>query len=473
MSLLLSYYGDDFTGSTDALEALSLAGVRTVLLLEPPTPELLRAFPDAQAVGVAGTGRAMTPSEMEVAFPPLFAQLRALGAPVTHYKICSTFDSSPEVGSIGRALELGRAAFGAPFVPLLVGAPRLGRYGVFGHLFARAGSEGEVFRLDRHPVMSRHPVTPMGESDLRLHLAAQTAARAALFDLVQLEGGDAEVAARFGALLQENPEVVLFDALYDRHLETIGGLLWAQAQGAPLFAVASSGLSYALAAHWRASGVLDEPPTWAPLEGAPQVLAVSGSCSPVTARQIEHAVEVGYAEVALDTPRLVDPETAPRVHEEAVGRVLAALRGGSSVLLHTCLGPDDPRIRATSARLEALRLPRRASGKLLGSRLGGMLRTLLEASGVRRVVVAGGDSSGFVAAELGLRALTMTAPLAPGAPLCRAYAPGSALDGLELVFKGGQTGPVDFFTTARHGAPRNGAPQNSAPRERERTSHAD
>jgi len=451
VSLLLSYYGDDFTGSTDALEALSLAGVRTALLLEPPSTDLLRAFPDVQALGVAGTGRALTPAEMDEAFPTLFAQLKALGAPLTHYKVCSTFDSSPEVGSIGRALDIGQEIFGSPFVPLLVGVPRLGRYGVFGHLFARAGQDGEVFRLDRHPVMSRHPVTPMRESDLRRHLAEQTTKCVRLFDLVQLGGPDAEVAARFDGLLQEGPEVVLFDALYDRHLQTIGCLLWERAQGAPLFAVGSSGVSYALAAHWRASGVLGEPPTWRALEPASQVLAVSGSCSPVTARQIARAVAEGYVDLPLETPCLVDPETAQKAKEGALQRALEALKGGSSVLLHTCLGPTDPRLEATAGRLKELGVARRTSGKLLGAQLGGMLRDLLEASGVRRVVVAGGDSSGFVAAELGIGALTMAASLAPGAPLCRAHAPGSALDGLEVVFKGGQTGPLDFFNTALHG----------------------
>ena len=161
--LLLTFYGDDFTGSTDALEQLTLAGIRTALFIEPPTPEQLRRFPDLQAVGVAGMTRSLAPAAMEKVLRPALKQLKALGARHVHYKVCSTFDSSPKLGSIGRVIDLAAPIFPGPFVPLLVAAPALGRYTVFGTHFARfgIGSAGEVHRLDRHPSISRHPVTPM------------------------------------------------------------------------------------------------------------------------------------------------------------------------------------------------------------------------------------------------------------------------------------------------------------------------
>jgi len=170
--LLLSYTGDDFTGSTDVMEALTLAGVPTALFLEPPSPDELRCFDGLRAVGVAGTSRAMTPAQMDAALPPAFERLKRLGAPLVHYKVCSTFDSSPQIGSIGRAIEIGAGVFGGRFVPLMVGAPALRRYTLFGNLFATLGAE--TFRIDRHPVMRAHPVTPMDEGDLRVHLGRQT-----------------------------------------------------------------------------------------------------------------------------------------------------------------------------------------------------------------------------------------------------------------------------------------------------------
>ena len=173
--LLLTFYGDDFTGSTDAMESLARAGFRTILFLKPPTPAVLADFTDVGAIGLAGDSRAMTPEDMEQTLPGAFSQLKDLGAPLFHYKVCSTFDSSPEIGSIGRATDLGQQIFASPFVPLLVGAPELGRYTVFGNHFARSGVDGKTYRLDQHAPMRDHPVTPMRESDLRIHLSQQTA----------------------------------------------------------------------------------------------------------------------------------------------------------------------------------------------------------------------------------------------------------------------------------------------------------
>src|SRR3954447_11121488 len=137
--LLMAFYGDDFTGSTDALEALSLAGAKTVLFIQPPTPKQIESFPGLQAIGVAGMTRALAPEAMEIELRSAFSALKQLGAQHLHYKVCSTFDSSPETGNIGRAIDTGAAIFPAPFVPLLIGAPSLGRYCVFGNLFARMG----------------------------------------------------------------------------------------------------------------------------------------------------------------------------------------------------------------------------------------------------------------------------------------------------------------------------------------------
>ncbi len=172
MALLLSYYGDDFTGSTDVMEAMTLHGVKTVLFTRLPSPEERARFAGFQAVGLAGTSRSQTPDWMDRNLPEVFAWLQAQGARFAHYKVCSTFDSSPTVGSIGRAMDIARRIFRQRSTPLVVGAPQLKRYTAFGHLFS--GYQGETYRIDRHPVMSRHPVTPMTEADLRLHLAKQT-----------------------------------------------------------------------------------------------------------------------------------------------------------------------------------------------------------------------------------------------------------------------------------------------------------
>ncbi len=152
---LLTYYGDDLTGSTDVMEALSLGGVDTVLFLRIPDEALLSRFADCRAVGLAGTSRSESPQWMDENLTPALQWLRSLDGAVCHYKVCSTFNSSPTVGNIGRAIEIGRRVFEQGTVPIVVGAPQLRRYTAFGNLFA--AYRGVIYRIDRHPVMSRHP----------------------------------------------------------------------------------------------------------------------------------------------------------------------------------------------------------------------------------------------------------------------------------------------------------------------------
>src|SRR5262245_33110754 len=253
--LLICYYGDDFTGSTDALECLTRAGAPTALFIEPPTPGRLAEYAGLRAVGVAGMTRSLAPDAMEAQLRPALAALRTLGAPHVHYKVCSTFDSSPTVGSIGRVMDVAAGLFAAPFIPLLVGAPALGRHCVFGNLFARLGGDGPLYRLDRHPSMSKHPITPADESDLRLHLARQTTKRVGLFDILKVALPSPAARAALEALLAGDPKVVLFDVLYADQLERIGWLIDAYADREhPLFSVGSSGVEAALGAHWVAEG---------------------------------------------------------------------------------------------------------------------------------------------------------------------------------------------------------------------------
>jgi 3-oxoisoapionate kinase len=453
-SLLLSFYGDDFTGSTDVAESLVRAGLRTVLFLEPPTRDRLRSFDGLRAFGVAGTGRTMSPARMNRELPPLFRALRDSGARLVHYKICSTFDSSPQIGSIGRAIELGRRTFRSSFVPLVVGAPVLGRYCVFGNLFARSGLDTEPHRLDRHPTMRQHPTTPMDEADLRLHLARQTKIPIRLVDVLELDS--IASATRASQRCGQNGDIVLFDVLHPNHLPVIGRLLWCQARARrPLFVVGSSGVEYALTAAWRADGDLGPPPPPPKARPARQLLVLSGSCSPVTERQVRAAFDDGFVNRPLDVLGLVSPKTAATTIARTVRETGVHLAAGRSVILHTCLGPNDRRINRVLGRLESLGHTRSGmrgeTAGLLGNAMGTLLEQLVVAYPLPRVCVTGGDTSSYVARALGIVALEPVAPVAPGGPLCRIHAPGRPAHGLEIVFKGGQVGRTGFFRTLLRG----------------------
>lgn len=416
---VLAWYGDDFTGSTDALEALSANGVPGVLFFDAPSAEQLARFAEYRAVGVAGVSRSESPEWMSANLPRVFDALRGC-APVVHYKTCSTFDSSPPVGSIGRAIEI----FGAEKTPLIVGAaPWLKRYVVFGNLFAAYA--GATYRIDRHPVMSRHPVTPMDEGDLRVHLARQTSKTIGLVDLAAIQAGRAM--EEFDARAED---IVLFDGVDEASLAEAGRVVWERR--CP-FVAGSSGVEYALIAHWRRAGLLGPAPAPRDAGCVERMVVVSGSCSPTTERQIRHALAHGYAGVAIDPANWT---------EEPLDEALAALSEGRSVVIYTALGPGGEMFR-DSARGDAE----------IGRRLGRMLDAIVRQAGVRRAVVCGGDTSGYAARELGIEALTMTAPVQPGSPLCRAWSADGAIDGLEIALKGGQVGDERYFEIAVSGQP--------------------
>jgi uncharacterized protein YgbK (DUF1537 family) len=424
--LQFSFYGDDFTGSTDALEALALSGVPTVLFLRVPDESDLAAFPECRALGIAGDSRSRSPQWMRDALPAVFTRLRQLGAPVVQYKVCSTFDSSPEYGSIGCVIEIAREIFDVAYVPVVPAAPKLGRYVVFGHLFASAGAEG-IVRIDRHPAMSRHPVTPMTESDLLIHLGRQTGRKLALMDIVSLRAADRD--ARFERIAAERPDAILFDGIEDGSLEQSARLICGHPRTPRVFVVGSSGFTHGMTDCWRAQAGpgTEPPPSTRRAACVDRLLVLAGSCSPPTERQIRRALRDGFEGVRLDPCRPEDWDTARQAAENG-------LAAGKSVVLYSALGPADRR--------------ELADRRLLGERMGKLLRQLILRSGVRRVVIAGGDTSSHAVAELGIRALTFLAPLVPGVPLCRAH--GAAME-LELVLKGGQIGPETFFEDVMRG----------------------
>ncbi|WP_075219145.1 four-carbon acid sugar kinase family protein [Acuticoccus yangtzensis] len=440
-SPVLTFYGDDFTGSSAVMEVMTFAGLKTVMFLEAPTAERLAEFADYPAIGIASTARAKSPAWMDAHLPPAFAALAALGAPVNHYKVCSTFDSAPGTGSIGRAAELGAAAFGVPVVPLVTGAPAIGRWQAFGNLFAAYA--GDTFRLDRHPVMARHPATPMDEADLGRHLAAQTDWPVGLVDLVALKAGRG--AAAFAAAREAGARIVSFDIVDEETLAAVGNVLWAEASAGRIFAVGSQGVEYALIAHWRAAGLLPPAPATPPPGPVAAMVAVSGSVSPSTASQIAHAERAGFRVETLDVSATVDGARWEAALEAAIAAGSAAIEAGTIPLIVTARGPDDPAVARFTAALAETGTDRAEAATRIGRGLGRIVRTLVARHGLTRAVISGGDTSGYATSELGVTALSAVAPLAPGAPLCRTHADDPAFDGLELALKGGQMGAEDFF----------------------------
>jgi len=457
--LRLAFYGDDFTGSTDALEVLAFAGLDCALFLEVPDEQTLRELGPFDAIGVAGASRAMSPAEMDEQLRPVLAAMSRLPVALVHYKVCSTFDSSPAIGSIGRVMELSCTAFGDTAIPIVAATPALGRYCAFGNLFARSGTDGRVHRIDRHPIMSAHPVTPMHEADLTRHLGTQTSMPIASFTLPLFALDREAMAVQLHRLMDATPGgAVLVDGMAAEHLTETGWLLDDLARGrqTPLFCVGGSGLEYALTQWWRVAGVLPASPTaHERFDGVPQVLAVSGSASPLSALQIDAALSAGFVELPVDAAALVAASDRGTELGRLAERALLALRAGQSVMLHSARGPQDPRIETMLAALAGQGMGREQArhegGRLLGQRLGELVDALLRAHPVQRLLLSGGDTSSHVTQRLAPQALRVVARLAPGAPLCRAISREPHLAQLEIALKGGQMGQPDYFVKALRG----------------------
>lgn len=412
------WYGDDFTGATDTLATLASAGLRATLFMGIPSAAQLKQAGPLDAVGIAGAARAMSPAEMRTELEPVGRFFAELGVPVLHYKCCSTFDSAPEIGSIGAAVEILRQHMPNAFVPIVGGQPNLGRFCAFSTLFAAAGAGGEVFRIDRHPTMSHHPVTPMREADLRQHLALQGLPRiVAAHAPVDITCLDAMLD------IQPTPPAVLFDVMSEADLAAIGPVIWRQATTKPLLAIGASSVARALIAAWGKQAAAPASSAVSAADGP--VLVLAGSLSPVTRHQVAAATK--FQRIAIDARRLIDDETYPA---ELVTAITDQLRSGCHVLGYTAA--DGMPVDTTRAMDVAS-----STAKLVAS--------VLDRLPLKRVGIAGGDTSSRAVQALELWGLSHGATLAPGVALCRTHARMPSRNGIQLMLKGGQMGPVDLF----------------------------
>lgn len=303
----------------------------------------------------------------------------------------------------------------------------------------------------------------MKESDIRLILGAQTKLPVELVDVLKL---DTICSSRREAALASKSEyrkpsaeldqslvtsaatgVVLFDTLQEEHLPVIGEVIDGMAKAGQLFTVGSSGVEYALTAHWHRQGrarcSVRATDFAKPVK---QIVAVSGSCSPVTDRQIGVALENGFREFPIHARRLPQEGHVTLMRMGFLLDVRKASSKSRGLILHTSRGPGDKRFVKGKKTAERI-------SKELGPALAAILEDLIDVTGIRRAVVCGGDTSMHVARALGIEALEYVGPMAPGSPLCKVHAPGRIVDGMEFVFKGGQVGRDRFFLDVLNGGP--------------------
>ncbi|MFQ3790002.1 four-carbon acid sugar kinase family protein [Halomonas sp. A29] len=391
------FVADDFTGASDTLATLSRAGLRARLYLAPPTLAEVR---DLDAFGIATAARSMERDALTATMRHIVEALKPHAPEVIHLKVCSTFDSSVEVGNIATAMHVLTEGLAPATTVILGGQPSLGRYCLFGNLFAKGG-DGNLHRIDRHPVMRDHPVTPMREADLRRHFEALGLPNLALFDLLAL---------RCGETLPSNP--MLCDVLDESDQRLLKGRL--ACSPFPQLWVGPSSVAETCFPEASAPQLPDTLP--GPL------LVFVGSRSPMTAAQA--AAATGFAKVVIPAGSLAHQP------DESYRQLRELLASGKHVL---AVLDDD--------------LSHGLSPAAMAQRSADLLAHLMAEHAAGTVLVAGGDTSSLAIHALAPRSIDYTGQLSPGVAICCAhFADGKRL---PIILKGGQMGEIDLFDKVR------------------------
>ena len=416
MTILLGAIADDFTGATDLCNTLVRNGMRAIQLIDPPPPDL--AVPQADAVVVALKSRTCPAAEAVDLSLRSLDWLRHAGARQILFKYCSTFDST-DAGNIGPVADALLDALGSAFTVVCPAFPETGRTVYRGHLFV-----GDALLSDTH--MRHHPLTPMTDSNLVRVLQRQTARKVGLLPYPEVRRGVPAVTAALARLREAGVTYAVADALADRHLLILGEAL----AELPLL-TGGSGIAIGLPENFRRQGLLERGASVAelpPVAGAAAVLA--GSCSAATLNQIE-VMAARWPALKLD-PAQLD-------HDRAVADALRWARerlAAGPVLIYASAPPDEV------ARTQQ-RLGREAAGARIERAMAALARGLVDA-GVRRLVVAGGETSGAVIKALGIAGLRIGPQIDPGVPCCVTLGQPT----LAIALKSGNFGAPDFFTKA-------------------------
>jgi 3-dehydrotetronate 4-kinase len=415
--ILLGCIADDMTGATDLANTLVREGMRTVQMIGVPAAGI--AAPDADAVVVALKSRTIPPADAVAQSLAALAWLRPAGARQYFFKYCSTFDSTDQ-GNIGPVADALLAALGAGFTIACPAFPENGRTIFQGHLFV-----GRQLLSDSG--MRHHPLTPMTDPDLVRVLGRQTPGKVDLVPYATVRQGPAAIAAAFAALAAAGARHAIVDAVEDGQLRDIG------AAGADLALVTGgSGIAIGLPENFRRRGLLGAAEGAAALPAVGGLAAVlSGSASNATLGQVA-AFRAGHPAFRLDPLALARGEDQAA---EALAWARPKLAAGP-VLIYASAPPEE--VAAAQAALG-----RERAGALIEAALATIAGGLVEA-GVRRLVVAGGETAGAVVQALGVRALRIGPQIDPGVPAT------VSLDGrpLALALKSGNFGGVDFFAKA-------------------------
>ncbi len=417
---LLGCIADDVTGATDLALNLTQGGMRVVQWLGIPSAGGLAGV-DADAIVVALKTRSIPAADAVAQSLAGLERLRERGCRRFYFKYCSTFDSTPD-GNIGPVTEALRNALEVDQAILCPAFPEAGRTLYSGHLFVHGVPLDESSMRD-------HPLTPMRDANLPRVLAQQSRRTVGLVPYRDVSAGPDAIRRRRTGLRAEGVALVLVDALDETHLKQI-----AAASADDVLVTGGSGLARFLPPVYRAGGLLDGESVAPKLPDVPGRAAIlAGSCSSATRGQVAEGCR-RYPSRDIDVAPLVqDPEAAFREAMAWVDRQPA----GQPLLIYSTAEP------AQVAAVQE-RFGRDLVAAEIERLMARIARALVESHGVRRLIVAGGETASAVAEGLGIEALRIGPEIAPGVPWTETLGPRP----LALAFKSGNFGNADFFHTA-------------------------
>lgn len=420
MKLSLGCIADDYTGASDLANTLTRQGLRTVQTIGVPPDDL--ALLEVDAVVVSLKSRSIQADAAVERSRAAEKWLRGRGAGHVLFKICSTFDST-DAGNIGPVMDALRVDSGDRIVLVTPAFPETGRTVYQGNLFV-----GSV-PLNESPLKD-HPLNPMHDSNLVRVLARQSRTRVGLVDLATLSRGAEAVRARLAELASSGTGAAVIDAVFDRDLETIGGVALDHR-----LSVGASGIGLGLARALVASGKVKSgtagAATGAPVGGPAACLA--GSCSQATLAQVANA-EKAMAVLRLDPEQVIaGPGEVQRALAWASDRI-----SNGPILIASSSTPDQV------AALQS-RHGRDAVGHAIEQAMADIAEALV-GSGVRRLVVAGGETSGAVVDRLRIPGFLVGPEIAAGVPVLRTV--GVNQGEMLLALKSGNFGGPEFFSDA-------------------------
>jgi uncharacterized protein YgbK (DUF1537 family) len=422
--VLLGCIGDDFTGSTDLAGMLVRGGMRTIQTIGVPDSPLTE---DTDAVVVALKSRTLPAAEAIAQSLAALAWLRRQGCRQFYFKYCSTFDSTP-AGNIGPVTEALMEALadlpGADFTIACPAFPENGRTIFHGYLFT-----GDILLSESG--MKDHPLTPMTDSNLVRVLQAQTRGKVGLIRYDTVAAGVPAICDRIALLRRQGHVMAIVDAVSNADLVRIASAC----SDLPLV-TAGSGIGLGLAQHYRDAGLLQSADAAADMPELDGYAAViSGSCSVATNAQVTHWLQ--------ERPGFrVDPLQIAAGHDvgaEAIAWALPQLAAGPVLVYATS--------DATSVKMAQAVLGVEQAGELVESTLALIAQGLVR-NGVRKLVVAGGETAGAVVQALHVPALRVGPQIDPGVPWTLSQGGPPGLPRLALALKSGNFGAVDFFTKA-------------------------